>query len=284
MPLVAHPLSRQPSRGSQPLRILVLNPNSSQAMTTAMSETLCTLQTSGGVEIETYTAPSGPASINDDHDIDESANTAIEDLDDQVNYHRTLATYDGILVACYSVHPLVTGLGALTPPRWTGKQPLITSIFEASVLTAMSLLSVAEDAKWGIITTGQWWESHLAEGVHDFLGLPEGSPATRKFAGVFSTGLTAGDFHGGISQEVIRSKLKEAAKQLLQAGSVDVIVMGCAGMAGLEDLLREAAIEEYGQAATYVHIVDAVKAGVLQLEHTIRASRAFRIQSHGALE
>ena len=53
--------------------------------------------------------------------------------------------------------------------------------------------------------------------------------------------------------------------------------MGCGGMAGLEDIIRSTAIEEYGKAdGDLVYIIDGVKAGIMQLEQMIRSKRAFR--------
>lgn len=132
--------------------------------------------------------------------------------------------------------------------------PCVTGIFEASILTAHALLHPYTSEKWGIITTGKFWEAHLEGGVKAYLG------EDSSFAGVFSTGLTAGDFHK-VSPEVVREKLKDATQRLLDVGDVTVAVMGCAGMAGLEGIIRETV----GDRRFYV--VDGVKAGVLQLEN-----------------
>src|SRR3569833_878229 len=142
------------------------------------------------------------------------------------------AGYDAILVACYSVHPLVKNLfdhfrGAV----------LVTGIFEASILTSLSLIAPykaegSHSQAWGIVTTGKFWEDHLSQGMKVFFGFGV-FVVFFKFAGVFSTGLNAGDFHGDVPPEVIRGKLKEATKQLLTKDAVGCVVMGCAGMAGL---------------------------------------------------
>ena len=66
--------------------------------------------------------------------------------------------YDGVLVACYSVHPLVQRLQA----------PAVTGIFEASVLTALSVS--LETQSFGIVSTGKVWETALTEAVNGFLG------------------------------------------------------------------------------------------------------------------
>jgi Asp/Glu/hydantoin racemase len=177
--------------------------------------------------------------------------------------------YDAVLIACFSVHTLVPHFGQ-------NKNLAVTGIFEASILTAFSILSDPKsNEKWGVVTTGKFWEDHLSHGANHFIGQNEGD-ANSKFAGVVSTGLTAGDLHTAPAAEV-REKLKTATKKLLDTGNVRCVVMGCGGMAGLEEIIRETAVEVYGaEEAAHVYVVDGVKAGILQLEQAVRSRRAFR--------
>ncbi len=67
--------------------------------------------------------------------------------------------YDGVLVACYSMHPLVEELSAAFESR--GSPVLVTGIFEASILTSLSLVSThpgpsSLSQMWGIVTTGSY--------------------------------------------------------------------------------------------------------------------------------
>lgn len=148
----------------------------------------------------------------------------------------------------------------------------VTGIFEASICASLPL---AGTASWGIVTTGWFWEDHLTAGVKNFLG-QSGSDINRKFAGVKSTGLDAGDFHGEVPKEVIQGKLKDATKKLLHTGFVKCVVMGCAGMAGLEDIIRSAAVSKYGEtAAKNICVVDGVQAGIGVLEQMVKNKRMF---------
>ncbi|RYP79386.1 hypothetical protein DL770_006702 [Monosporascus sp. CRB-9-2] len=269
-------------------RILVLNPNSSQSMTDGMRAAVGDpgLGLPYSTEIHAYTAPpAAPASINDAADIARSTEVVLADLqsEDRDPGERPSA-YDGILVACYSVHPLVRELRS--------SRCAVTGIFEASVLTALSLLPAPwslsssssppdndeqQQQQWGIVTTGKFWEEHLTAGVQAFLGTSSDArrdPSSR-FAGVESTGLNASDFHNGVSPEVVREKLKRATKRLLKGGRTTVIVMGCAGMAGLEEIIRSAAAEEVGERFAYdeLHVLDGVRAGIMQLEIMIKQQR-----------
>lgn len=196
-------------------------------------------------------------------------------LDDLVSTGK-LDNYDGVLVACYSVHPLVEKLS-----RQFHGYLAVTGIFEASILTATALLPHSSTAsylssKWGVVTTGEFWEQHLSQGVKGYLGQSEQSENV-KFGGVTSSGLTAGDFHH-ISPAEVRLKLEQATKRLLKSGDVRCVVMGCAGMAGLEDIIRNSATDVYGkEKGSQIFVVDGVKAGILQLEQTVRSRRLFQV-------
>ncbi|KAI1434219.1 Asp/Glu/hydantoin racemase [Xylaria sp. CBS 124048] len=243
-------------------KILLLNPNSSVSMTEGMKVVVDDVELPSSTEVYAYTAPStAPASINDAEDIEQSRCAVLDDL--------TTERYDGIVVACYSVHPLVPALQALR-----GRNCAVTGIFQASVLTALSLVRhfYGGPEQWGIVTTGKFWEQHFIDGVQDFLGCSEDIAS---FAGVQSTGLNASDFHGGVDPAVVRLKLKDATKRLLDSGGVTVIVMGCAGMAGLELIIREAAMELRGEDFAYskLHVVDGVRAGIMQVDHMIQNLR-----------
>ncbi|CAH0003088.1 unnamed protein product, partial [Clonostachys byssicola] len=255
------------------MHILILNPNSSQDMTRGMLAATDALKLGDSIKISTYTAPStAPASINDDTDIKASEEAVCQDIADK---SLSLDQYDAVLVACFSVHTLVPRLPTLTSASVTG-------IFEASILTAQLLLQPYTDQKWGIVTTGKFWEDHLSAGVRSFFGQAPrgdlgqgGSSSSSNFAGVFSTGLTAGDFHH-LPQAEVDAKLREATGKLLKAGDVRCVVMGCGGMAGLERVIRSTAAELIGEDfARGLYVVDGVRAGVLQLEQLVRSKQVF---------
>ena len=212
-------------------------------------------------EIHTYTAPFGPPSINNENDALASARAVLSDLEPR------LTQYDAFLVACYSVHPLVGILREKLAPH-----SHVTGIFEASVSTALSLLPLqpgAKKFKFGIVSTGTYWEYALSEGVKEFLGLGDLRSCGR-FKGVETTGLNAIDLHTAPPEEV-RRKMIEATKRLVKDRDVKVICLGCAGMAGLDSIVEEALMEELGEEeAKYIHVLDGVKAGLGLLEGLLR--------------
>ncbi|KAK3388256.1 Asp/Glu/hydantoin racemase [Sordaria brevicollis] len=254
------------------IKILILNPNSSASMTEGMQKSISTLNLPDNITLTYYTAPSSsPASINDGADVQLSASVVLNDLGSSSS--SLLQNHDAVLVCCFSIHPLVTKLTEYASSNLTSSLS-VTGIFESSLLTSLSLLT-SPSRKWGIVTTGKFWESHLTSGVKDFLGQSQPSQ-NEKFAGVETTGLNAGDFHGDIPQSVIDAKLAEATRRLLKRGDVECVVMGCAGMAGLEEIIRRVAVEEYGEErGRKVMVVDGVRAGVGLLGEMVRWRRMF---------
>lgn len=122
---------------------------------------------------------------------------------------------------------------------------------------------------FGIVSTGRVWEDALREAVGEMLGVEFGkvNPERGRFVGCTTTGLTAGELHE-MPGDVVRGKMKEATKKLLREGKgtgrdVKAVCLGCAGMVGLEEAVREACVEELGgEEGKRVAIVDGVKAGV----------------------
>ena len=92
------------------------------------------------------------------------------------------------------------------------------------------------------------------------LGAKSGS---KWFAGVETTGLNAAELHE-LPTEEVRKRIAEAAVRLVKrVEDLRVIVLGCAGMVGMEGWVREG-------AGKNVFVVDGVKAGVSALQGLLR--------------
>lgn len=145
----------------------------------------------------------------------------------------------------------------------------MTGIFEASVATSLQITH--PDEKFGIVSTGKVWEEILTEAVEVYLGTSPGGEVSRRFAGVETTGLNATELHD-MPQDEVRKRMKDATKRLVKSGDVGAVCLGCAGMAGMDEMVREACIEELGEEkGKRVRIVDGVVAGVAWLEGAVRA-------------
>lgn len=205
-----------------------------------------------GVQLDFYTAPAAhaPASIEGSTDSVLSAAACLVELRghvdkwDGVSFFRTQLASSGppqlptlyfsrcggggaddnkkFVVACFSAHPLVPALRELTPAP-------VMSILEASLLMASSLGS-----RVGILTTSPRWEPLLEQGIAG-MGLEK-----KNLAGVVSSGLSVLDLEELPRSSVIKVLCTAAADVLQDGRGADVIVLGCAGMAGLEAAIAEA--------------------------------------------
>lgn len=136
--------------------------------------------------------------------------------------------------------------------RVVGLKPVV-GIFEASIVQALLLLRPGE--RFGIVTTGEGWEKALHGGVGRFLG------GVERCAGVCAVGVTAGGLGGG----EVEGRVKGAVGRLVGMGA-GVVCLGCAGMAGMGEMVRVAARE----VGAEVRVVDGVRAAVVQVFGMVR--------------
>ena len=205
------------------------------------------------VTYDLFTAPGGPNSINNEDDAEESVQYCLPAI------KKSADKYAGFVVACYSAHPLTGILRKEYPDK-----PSV-GIFETSVTMALSVCGQSRtdqgpQGTWGIVTTGKVWETLLTNAVQVMLALPSDTKAERansgRFAGVQSTGLNASELHDADPADV-RKRLTKATEALLATSKNGVelkaVVLGCAGMAELEMVVREVVPKD-------VKVVDGVKA------------------------
>ena len=238
-------------------KILLINPNTTESMTDGLKPLVDTLDYNT-TKFYYFTAPSGVKSINNEGDAAVSAEACLPLLKER------MVSYDAFLICCYSQHPLVS---QLRQALIDAKQPafkVVTGIFEASVASCLQSINV--DQKFGIVSTGSQWEGILQEAVTNLLG----SSAETRYAGTETTGLNADELHSTPKAEVDR-RMKEATKRILSKGAT-AICLGCAGMAGLDGIVREACVEALGEeSGRRIRIIDGVISGVVFLEGALRA-------------
>jgi allantoin racemase len=125
-------------------------------------------------------------------------------------------------VACFSAHPLTPALRELTDGP-------VMSILEAPLLYAQTLGS-----RVGILTTSPRWEPLL---THDVAAL---HLSAQNAAGVVSSGLSVLDLEDLPRDKVVQRLCDVAREELQDRRGADVIVLGCAGMVGLDVAVRDA--------------------------------------------
>ncbi|KAI0364240.1 hypothetical protein BV20DRAFT_872337 [Pilatotrama ljubarskyi] len=232
------------------ISILVINPNSSESMTTALEPILADLQ-HPGLSLRYHTGPAGrsPPSVNDlATSILSAAHTYEALLPLIVVEESGRDEYDAYLVACFSDHPLVGMIRERT------SKPVL-GIFEASIMQALAL-----GQPFGIVTTGQYWEAALTAGVKRIFGSEDMGGA---FVGVQSTGMSARELHD-IQPDVVAERISAATSHIVAKGA-RTIIMGCAGMSGMEEAVHN------GSKGVPIRVVDAVRSGVTVLEGLVKA-------------
>lgn len=219
------------------------------------------------LSLDFYTAPpDAPPSINCKATSDLSAAVTMQSLlpildpshasPEDADLHHPYSAY---LVSCYSLHPLTYMLREKTD------RPVL-NIFEASLLQAKVLA-----LPFGIVTTGQYWESVFTNGVREYFtgsaDVEYDGGAIKDFVGVRTTGLTAIELHTTPKEEVDR-RIVEASASLVREGA-RVILLGCAGMSGMEEAVRLGAQRE----GKIVKVIDGVRAGIVLLEGLVRTQK-----------
>ncbi|CAK0895628.1 unnamed protein product [Prorocentrum cordatum] len=199
-------------------RILVVNPNSSSSFTELMAA-----RAKGWPQLDAVciNPATGPASIEGDFDDVLSAVPTLEEI------LRRRGTFDAVVVACISDH------SAIAAAREALVQPVV-GILEASVMLACLV-----GEKFAIVTSNRRWEPLLWRALETY-GVKERCCGVR---GCLDRVLDLeGDVHAMILQ---------TARELVEQGA-EVIVLGCAGMAGLKEDL---------EAQLHVPVVDPIDAG-----------------------
>lgn len=132
----------------------------------------------------------------------------------------------------------------------------VMSILEAGVKVALR-----DGGTFGVVTTGEGWIQPLTRANLDCLD--ESDKST--FMGVAATGLGVLEFHpnednmegGQEARERVHHRIASTSKRLAESNQVDTIILGCAGMEGME----KAILEGVTNVGYEIRVVDAVCAG-----------------------
>ena len=206
-----------------PRRILVVNPNSNDAVTEGLAAALQAILFKDGPKIECVTLPEGPFGIETQEHVDSVA----------LPLRRLVEGSNGIdafVIACYSDPGLHACREATTRP--------VFGINEAGVLTAL-----ARGDRFGVIAIGQRSIRRHVRYMRQ-MGLMD------RFAGERPLNMSVAETASG---EGTLDRMIEVGKQLRDADCADVIVMGCAGMARHRRPL---------EAALGVPVIDPTQAAV----------------------
>jgi len=209
------------------MAIIVINPNSNQAVTDSMAIALQPLEITGGPSIECETLHEGPFGIESQMDVE----AVVLPLRQLVATHQGA---DAFVIACYSDPGLAVCREATSKP--------VFGIQECGILTALSY-----GGQFGVIALSD-------SSVKRHLRYIRQMGVMDRLAGEIGLGITVKDSAEG---EDTFSQLCEAGVVLRDQDGADAIILGCAGMARhrplLEDYLGIPVIDPV-QAATVMAI------------------------------
>ena len=205
-------------------RILVINPNSTQAVTDGIARALEPLHLAGGPIFECVTLREGPPGIQSQRDVDGVVGPLTRLIGER---HKDC---DAFVIACYS-DPGLHGAREVT------SRPVL-GISECGVLTALTL-----GHRFGVIAI-------LAASIPRHLRYLGAMGVTGRLAGELPVGLQVTEL---ADAGRTRQKMIDTGRRLVDEYGAHVIVIGCAGMAQyrapLEDALGVPVVEPTQAAA-----------------------------------
>ncbi len=123
-------------------------------------------------------------------------------------------------------------------------------LLEAAIIHALS-----SGSRFGILTTGRSVVPDVEAGVRKIMG-----GNSDRYVGTHATGLGVVELQTGNRQKV-EEKITKGTQELVGKGA-DVIILGCAGMTGMEGLVQKAARAMGEEGMGEVAVIDGAKAGL----------------------
>lgn len=192
------------------MRILVINPNSTEAVTRGIDEAVEPLRIPGGPALDCVTLKEGPPGIETQQHVDSVVAPMLSLV------RKRESEYAAFVVACYSD----PGLHSL---REATRKPVL-GISECGILTALTL-----GQKFGVIAI-------LRQSIARHLRYVGALGLSERLAAELPVGL-------GVTELADEAKtfrrMVDVGKALREDHGADVVVMGCAGMARYRKPLQE---------------------------------------------
>jgi len=213
-------------------RILVINPNSTQAVTDGIDEALEPLRLAGGPAIDCTTLAAGPPAIETDIHIEQVVAPLCRLIESEQ------AEADAFVIACYSDPGLGVARARSTRP--------VFGMAESGMLLALT-----RGRRFGVISIlTAAVERHLRYVVE--LGLE------KRLAADLPVGLGVLEL---ADEKRVFTRLEEVGTRLRDEHAADVVLLGCAGMARYRERL-ERALE--------VPVIDPTQAAVIVATGTVQ--------------
>jgi allantoin racemase len=191
-------------------RILVINPNSSEAVTRGIDDAMTPLRIPGGPEIRCATLAEGPPAVESQNDAD----SVIMQLCRLIR--EAEAEFAAFVIACFSDPGLFSAREATAKP--------VLGIAECGILTALTL-----GHRFGVI-------SILAGSVPRHLRHIAAMGVNERLAADLPVGRGVAELADASAS---LDRMTDVGRQLRDRHGADVLVMGCSGMARYRADLEE---------------------------------------------
>jgi len=191
-------------------RILVINPNSTEAVTRGIDEAVEPLRIPGGPAIECVTLEEGPPGIETQQHVDGVVAPLLKLVRERESQ------YAAFVIACYSD----PGLHSI---REATKKPVL-GISECGILTALTL-----GQKFGVIAI-------LRQSIARHLRYVGALGVTERLAAELPVDIPVVELS---NEKKTFGRMVEVGKALRHLHGADVVVMGCAGMARYRKPLQD---------------------------------------------
>ena len=192
-----------------PPRIVVLNPNSTEAVTQGIGRSLAALAAEAGVQVDCLTLPEGPPGIETQAHIEAVIPPVLARLQDE--------PADARVIACFSDPGLALARDSLAEP--------VFGIAESAIRQALTL-----GQRFGILAI-----------------LPASVPRHRRYVAALGQSARFADSRPlglGVTELLdsgrTLARMVEVGETLRDQEGADVLIMGCAGMAQYRAQLAEA--------------------------------------------
>jgi Asp/Glu/hydantoin racemase len=191
-------------------RILVINPNSTEAVTRGIDQAVEPLRMPGGPAIDCVTLKEGPPGIETQQHVDSVVSPLLNLVREKDS------EYAAFVIACYSDPGLHSA-------REATKKPVL-GISECGILTALTL-----GHRFGVIAI-------LKQSIPRHLRYVGALGVTERLAGELPVGLGVTELS---DEGKTFGRMVEVGKALRERHGADVVVMGCAGMARYRQPLQD---------------------------------------------
>lgn len=191
-------------------RIIVINPNSTKAVTDGIDAALEPLRMAGGPVIECVTLAEGPPGIENQR----QADGVIAPLCHYIETRRDDA--GAFVIACYS-----------DPGLYAARETTQCPVFGMAECGMLSALTRGE--RFGVI-------SILQQSIPRHLRYIRAMGLQTRFAGDRAIGLGVVELS---DDDKVLQRMTEVGRQLRDEDGADVVIMGCAGMARMRDRLQQ---------------------------------------------